>query len=205
MRYSMKALVLIKGLANKALPLLFWISLIFGFDLPYISILTVLSAVVHEIGHITPLIYFGGLSLPVPTLKGFLISSNHSQSYNERIICALGGPVSNIILFLILFIFTEGKSSYLSTFAWISLATGLSNLLPLEGYDGYNILNELFLLYECHGAQLWLWRISFLLLSSLTLLSLCLIDRLGSGYWFFALFFLSCLEKIKNRLSSNHF
>jgi len=197
MHIRKKLFTLIKWLANKVLPLFFWVFLIFGFDKPYISILTILSALIHELGHIAPLLLSHAFSLPAPSLRGFLLSPTKILSYKEKIVCAIGGPVSNIILFFALLFFGATSNEYLLVFALINLATGLSNLIPIEGYDGYSILYEIFSFNNQEFALVALKRCSFVIISFLTLLSLCLIDRCGSGYWFFALFFISCLEKIK--------
>ena len=39
-------------LSSSLLPMLFWILMTFGFDKPYIAVLTFCAAMLHELGHI---------------------------------------------------------------------------------------------------------------------------------------------------------
>ena len=43
---------ILKTLSESILPIFFWVLMIFGMDVPYIAILTIIAAVIHEIGHI---------------------------------------------------------------------------------------------------------------------------------------------------------
>ena len=139
---------IIKEFADSILPLVFWVTLIFSFDEPYVAVLTILCALIHECGHLLA----QGLFKSNPSLHakiyGFRIKDSNITSYKSRIITAMAGPVTNLTVFFALLFFGFAKQEYLFTFACINLATALSNLLPIEGYDGYVALFEAFSFYE---------------------------------------------------------
>ena len=190
----------------KILPLVFWCLLILGFDLPYIAVLTVISAIIHECGHIFFAEKNKASELPEACLTGFRIKI-HGMSYREEMLVAMGGPLFNFavgILFSFAFRSTPFHS-YSAVFAMTNFMTAFSNLLPIEGYDGYKIL-------YCLGSMIFddvsafesaLLRLSLLLSSSLCFLSLYLILKVGEGYWIFVIFFsvtLARLTKGKNTI-----
>ena len=191
---------MLKGLVESFLPLCFWVTLIFSFDEPHVAILTILCAIVHECGHIFAQQMCNSPSKLNAKLYGFRLKGDKIPSYKTRIFIALAGPVSNLLLFFVLCLFGFSGSEYLLTFAYINLATALSNLLPIEGYDGYVALYEFFAFREKQFILSLLYHTSFILTAFLCLLSLCLIDKFGQGYWFFVIFFISFLSKVKKRL-----
>lgn len=176
----------------------FWITLIFAFDTPYISVCTVLAAVVHEGGHkLAFLITGASSSLPRARLFGFKIKFKPTRSYWEDIFCAAAGPAANVLMCVCcipLIILSKEAYSILTT---VNLATAFSNLLPIKGYDGYNILNSLALAYSKEGVLINIIEIfSFLSLCLMTFFSLYLILKVGEGYWIFTIFFFSLLFEI---------
>lgn len=79
-------------IADRLLTPAFWILLIFGFDEVYVAVLTLISALIHEAGHLIaagPRI--GGIRY---TLSGPRIGSG-TVSYKRRILTLAGGPVAN--------------------------------------------------------------------------------------------------------------
>ncbi len=200
MQISKNVKRMIKGFVDGILPLCFWVTLIFSFDEPHIAILTILCAILHECGHL-----FAHQMCRSPTtlnakIYGFRLKRSKITSYKSRIFIALAGPVSNLSVFFALLLFGFLGSEYVLTFALVNLATALSNLLPIEGYDGYVALFEFFSSYEKHRLLALLYHTSFVLTALLCLMSLCLIDKFGQGYWFFAVFFISLLSKVGKRL-----
>lgn len=189
-------------LAEQSLLVVFWVLLIFGFDSTYIAVLTVLSALVHELGHIIAvmLIHKKGCFMPKPDISGFRIKLP-SMSYKEELICAISGPLANLILL----VFTLPVSSpYAKTFAMLNLLTMLSNLLPIDGYDGFKILTSIFgLRLKCYArAQRILYSISFAFSCVMCFLALYILLKIGEGYWLFAVFFSVMLRAMivrKNR------
>lgn len=184
-------------LAGSVLPIIFWVSVIFGFDAPYFAILTIISAVIHELGHglaISVLSDTGGGIRGHST--GFRIRTESMLSYPREIAILLAGPCINILIFLLTIPFGEALSGYLKVLGYINLATGASNLLPLEGYDGYGALCAF---YRARGSERrikLLEHVSFTLSVCLTFCSLHLIDKFGEGYWIFGLFFFTVLSKL---------
>jgi Zn-dependent protease len=183
--------------AGSILPIIFWISVIFGFDTPYIAILTILSAAIHEIGHYATILYFTEKRTEIRGhTTGFRIKESVMLSYPQEISILLAGPISNIIIFILTLPFGYALSGYLKFFGYINLATGISNLLPLDGYDGYGALSTFF---RSRGATHLIKRLevfSFVFSIAVTFISLHIIDILGEGYWIFGLFFFTMLSKL---------
>ena len=103
--------------ASSILPIIFWISIIFGFDTPYIAILTILSAAIHEIGHYTMIVYFTERKTEIRGhATGFRIKHNTFLSYPKEIAILLAGPISNIIIFILTLPFGYALSGYLKFF-----------------------------------------------------------------------------------------
>ena len=186
-------------LSSSVLPIIFWISLIFGFDSPYIAILTIISAVMHEIGHSAAISL---LSKSEVTIKGhatgFRIKRSGMMTYKNEIAVLLSGPAINIAVFILTVPFGNVMSGYVRIFGYINLATGVSNLLPFEGYDGYGAL---MMLFRSRGKEHLVGRlelVAFILSILVTFAALHLIDVFGEGYWIFGLFFFTVLSKLAN-------
>ena len=184
-------------LAGSVLPIIFWISVIFGFDAPYVAMLTIISAVIHELGHYTAIAYFTGRNARLRGhSSGFRIKRSEALSYGKEISILLAGPMINILLFLLTIPFGNAMIGYAKIFGYINLATGLSNLLPFEGYDGYGALCEGLKYCGKEGYIHHLETLSFVLGVGVTFISLHLIDKFSEGYWIFGLFFFTTLSKL---------
>ena len=191
-----KALSAAKHLSEAILPLFFWILLIFGFDEPYMAILTILSALLHELGHIIAMMLVGRFRGKLRAhLSGFRITAV-GGGYTDDIISLIGGPAINFLAFLFCSLLCKFKGGYIMEVAVVNLITALSNLLPVEGYDGYNILMKLLNLKEATWGIRLLWRVSFGISIAFTFFSLYLLLRYGEGYWVFGIFFSLLLGKI---------
>jgi len=191
----------LKYLTEALLPMLFWLLLIFGFDEAYIAILTVISALIHELGHISALIFFDKKALiPKGHISGFRIKTSNSKSYKENIIVLLLGPLFNLITYLLLLPFCS-SSPYLSTFAFINLFTALSNLLPVESCDGYSALYEYFSYNNSSFMLSVLDGVSFLISVIATFFALYLLYFFGVGYWVFGMYFVILVGKLRKMCS----
>ena len=162
MRVRREAIRVARWLADGVLPLLFWVFMIFGFDEAHIAILTILSALIHELGHIAAIMALrlergGRLSAHI---SGFRIQKAAS-GYLGELIVLMAGPLSNLLVFLLTLPFWEALSGYIALLGSINLATGISNLLPIEGYDGYGILSRLLLASGKISAIMYLEYLSF--------------------------------------------
>lgn len=185
--------------AGSILPIIFWVSVIFGFDAPYVAILTILSALIHEIGHYAIILHFTEKRTELRGhTTGFRIKQSVMLSYPKEIAILIAGPIANIGLFICTIPFGYAFSGYLKFFGYINLATGISNLLPLEGYDGYGALSTFFRMRGNTRSMKRLEMFSFIFSVSATFISLHLIDLFGEGYWIFGLFFFTMLSKLIN-------
>ena len=188
--------------ANSVLPVFFFAFLIFGFEEPLMATVTILSALAHEMGHICYIIYSKRNSLNMRTvLSGFRIRTDEKLSYHQMIFTYLWGPALNIIIFVAAALLSVYWGEFFALVSIINLATALSNLLPIEGYDGYGILYSI--IQKREMGEKWLlglYRLSASLIFIFCIFSLYLIGRQGGGYWIFAIFFISMLKCIKSDL-----
>lgn len=186
------------------LSLIFFALVIFGFNSTATGVLTLLAALIHELGHI-----FASLSLleyseaPRFVLSGLRLKRPRNIAYRDEIIITAAGPAFNFIAFLILLFISAFCGRYFLLFAMLNLFTAISNLLPIKSFDGYRILLALSGLYgSSFHIEKILYALSFALTALLTFLSLYLIMRVGEGYWIFAIYFSSLLGGIFERLKN---
>lgn len=184
------------------LPMFFWLFLIFGFDEPSIALPTVLAAIIHEAGHVTYIFFKKRLRPSIRSvLSGFRIKTTLPLSYDEEIGMYLAGPLANLIFFVLFSILSVYFGKNLNFAAIINFATTMSNLLPIDGYDGYHALMTLIQKHEL-GDRLTrtLSHISSTLIFLFAVFSLYLIDRHNGGYWIFLIFFSSMVKCIRKSL-----
>lgn len=189
---------LLRALGERVLPFLFVVLLMLAFDAVWMTVLTLAVAVIHELGHIgaAMLIGVGDISLPRAVLTGLRIRTGRMLSYREEVIIALGGPMINLALFLLLLPLCRA-SDYLLAFAAVNLLTALSNLVPIRGFDGQRILIGLLSGRLSPEATERLSRALTLTISaSVALLSLLFMMIVGEGYWIFAVFFAIMFREI---------
>ena len=188
---------LLELLSGSVLPIIFWISVIFGFDLPYIAVLTIIAAVLHELGHYIAIACFCSKSVRIRGhTSGFRIRRSSSLSYLREIVILLSGPTANLLVFLLTLPLGDAMDGYLKVLGYVSLVTGLSNLMPIEGYDGYGAICELFKYLGRDHLIRKLEAASFLFCISITFVALYLIERFSEGWWIFGLFFFTTLSKL---------
>jgi Zn-dependent protease len=186
-------------LISSILPPLFWGLIIFGFEEPYLAVTSLICAMIHELGHLllTPCeVKMRGV------VSGFRIAPRGILSYRERLLSYLGGPMANIIFALLCLFPTSLGKGYLQVFAVLNLATAVSNLLPIEGYDGYGIILTVLEAKEANSRSYAIlsW-VSRAIIMTTCIFSLCLIDRVNGGYWIFAIFFSHTLKVIHRDIS----
>ena len=193
--YFSKILNQIIGLIKTTFPITFWVLLLFAFDKEYLAILTIICAVIHELGHL----FFAVINTRFLKLKGtadgFRIKISSHSSYMDELIITIGGPLANFTVFLMLCIF---KCNYLYEFATLNLFTALSNLLLIDGYDGYKIVNCALMLSEFPHTKAILNAISLATSILLCFTSLYLILRVDSGYWIYFIFLFAIIKKIQS-------
>ena len=184
------------GFLLRTLPVGFWLALIFAFDEPYVAFLTLIAIAVHELGHIGALVC---LSRPYRFFgvgSGLRLRARGQLSYGEELIAAASGPLANVVIFLLVSPFTLlGSGDYASAFGLINLFTAISNLLPIEGYDGYRVCECI--IGQCSSLNIpysILRAVSFLLSAALSLTALYLIRSFDGGYWVFFIFLFALLR-----------
>lgn len=191
------ALKVIK-LTLKILPLSFWLVLMFAFDKPYIAILTLISALAHELGHIFAFMLCSKRYRLFGVASGFRLASEKALSYKEELFVALCGPLTNVLIFILVSPFILlGGGEYAGIFGIINLFTAISNLIPIEGYDGYRVIECLINLFvSVKISDILLRSLSFLLCVILCLTALYLIRSFDGGYWIYFIFLASLFKAI---------
>ena len=120
------------------------------------------------------------------------------MSYGEEMMLYLSGPLANLAFSLFLLPFLAISEQFVKEFCIINTFTMLSNLLPVEGYDGYGALVMLFRSKGKEHLTRRLEILSFILSILVTFAALHLIEVFGEGYWIFGLFFFTVLSKLAN-------
>ena len=192
----------IKKISYYFLPLSFWILVIFGFDKVYIAVLTIISSLIHETGHLLAL--KNSSKNITPTTRGFKITNNVNSGYSNLIIVYLMGPLTNIF-FGFLFAIFYGKSEYLFLLSIINFATAISNLLPIEGYDGYGIIKILLEKNNKISKIITLKKVSDTIVVLMVFFSLYIIGKAGHGYWIFLVFFISLITQMLKKYNRNNY
>lgn len=181
-------------LFEEILTVLFWVLLIFGFDSPKIAVYTIVSAFLHECGHLAALGMMRKKTarLPNANVSGFRIKISE-LSYTEELIAALSGPLVNLLTAAVSYLFFGA-----GIFAILNLMTAISNLLPIEGYDGYKvavcIIRTFFGDFSVY--ERIIEGVSFTLCALLAFAFLFIMLKIGEGYWSFAIFFGAMMQKI---------
>jgi len=190
---------------NRILPLLFWVLLILSFNSPLSAVMTLIIAAIHELGHILMTVYHlkKKTKLPCAVLSGLRIKIPVDISYKEELFIALGGPLINLLFFIF---FSFFKHETMRIFSLLSLLTAASNLIPIEGNDGYRIIKSILniTIRKPLLAENILYWISFAFSTTLTFITLFFILIFGEGYWSFLLFFSSLIISIVNREKNNN-
>jgi hypothetical protein len=106
------------------------------------------------------------------------------------------GLLISILIFALSLPISSFLDGYVCILGLINLATAISNLIPVEGYDGYGILKQILSAKNMIGGIRTLDRVSFVFSVLATFLSLYLIDKADSGYWIFAVFFVMMISKL---------
>lgn len=173
-----------------------------AFDSVCVAVMTALSAAIHECGHLIFAPPSKDATLPRADISGFRIKID-GMSYKEELIAAVGGPLANILLGTAILFFCRNSApeSYANIFGIINILTALSNLLPIEGYDGYKIIYCACALIfdDATRCESVLTAISFALSALMCFFALYLILKVGEGYWIFGIFFTVTLSAIVRR------
>ena len=194
----------LRYMTNCFLPTVFWVMVIFSFDAPYAAILTILTAGIHELGHITAMILLRDkCNIPRGSIDGFRIKNDGKGSYLSEIIILSLGPLANLLAFFVGIHFWGTFHGYIRIFSYLNLATAISNLIPADGHDGYAIIKKIL---EYRGlSERPLNAVSMTVTIIFTFISLYLILKYASGYWIFGIFFITLLSKISKSVKFSIF
>lgn len=168
----------------------------------YLSIAALLAAAFHELAHILAARLLGVRlsSLRLDIFGAALMMSGEATSYKKEAAVALAGPLSNILLFILLRPFSAFGNEYISMLMGASLFLGLLNLLPIKDLDGGRVAFCAFAsLFSLSTATAALNILSFFSIFALWSLSVYLILRLGASL---SLFVFSCALFCKTFLPS---
>ncbi len=180
------------------LPVVFWCCLIYSFDERLGAGITILAMVIHELGHLICIFLMNGrLEAPKSAFNGLRIMGQQYFSYPEQMLQYASGPLFNFIAAAIMPL-CAGLNEYSETFIAINLATAVSNLLPIDGYDGYRLAHTA-ICYLGLGfkAHIILEVVSFFFTATLCIFSLFLVYTFGNGYWFMAIFLFATVSKLQ--------
>ncbi len=194
-------------LTKRLLPSLFWILLIFSFDELQIALLSLTAILIHEVGHFVFLNIIGKKSSRMRSaLNGLRIKGTQRMNYEEEFLLYLSGPVANLLAAVLIYFSPTIPSDFSNAFVTINLATAISNLLPIQGYDGYGMIRSLLALHSKSADYITLLtKISFSFQVTLCLLSLYFMARYGGCYWIFTVFFISMLKELSKMLKNTKF
>lgn len=180
------------------LPVVFWCCLIYSFDERLGAEITILAMVIHELGHLICIFFISGRwETPKSTYNGLRISGQQCASYPKQMLQYASGAIFNLIAAAIMLL-CAGVNEYSEMFIAINVATAISNLLPIDGYDGYRLIHAAICYFDFgFKAYIALEVISFLFTATLCLFSLFLVYTFGNGYWFMAIFLFATMNKLQ--------
>ncbi len=182
------------------LSLCFIILIIFSFDTALVAIMTILSAIIHELGHIAPMLLLKGSEPAIPRsrIDGLRILTKEQLSYRDELIVLLGGPCLNLIFSALFYVLHLKFGEYFYLFAIINLMTMLTNLLPINQYDGYKIIRCIILLVcrDAYSKLSVLDAVSFAICTVISIVTLYFILKLGEGYWIFSVLLYQLIRSI---------
>ena len=129
-----------------------FISFVLTLKAPSNVLITVISSLIHEIGHLLIMLILDNRPEKVRfELTGINIirSLNMKISNKNEIFISIGGPLANAIISTLCCLYLcFYKNDLILTFACINLILMAFNLLPIKGLDGGNALYFL-LIHKC--------------------------------------------------------
>ena len=181
---------------GRFLPTVLFVLLIFAFDTADAVAATLIAAIIHEAGHAAVWLSFssGRITGFRAAYNGFRMKGRGLLSYGKELAVIAAGPIANLLAFALFL----PLAPFFRTFAWINLLTALSNLLPVDGYDGRRLLETA--LRACGKSDEALHALSLLCSATVAVSSLYFIGRANGGYWLFGIFCAGMLREMRERL-----
>lgn len=188
------------------LPVIFWLCLIYSFDSVLGANATVLAMIIHESGHV--LCYYavsGKVRIPRGDISGLRIRKSEMRNYKEDILIYGAGIASNLLSVFLVILLKMPKSDFKTIFITVNLATAVSNLLPIDGYDGQRMIDAL-LCY--HNVGKWAYVavevVSFVIVFFMTFVSLFTVYTFGNGYWIMGVFIVALIGQLQRWLKNSY-
>jgi stage IV sporulation protein FB len=150
----------------------------------YLSLVALLAAALHELGHIAAakLCSIQLKELKLGIFGAALSTTSRLCSYKKEIILCVAGPAVNLILGAALLPFFESSVPLIRFFTLSSLFLGFLNILPIHDLDGGRILKcILSQKLDPTTADKICKTLSFCLVSTMWLTSVYLIIRVSSS------------------------
>lgn len=187
------------------LPVIFWLCLIYSFDSMMGANATVLAMIIHESGHV--LCYYavsGKVRMPRGDISGLRISKSEMRNYKEDMLIYGAGIISNLLAIFIAVLLKMPKSDFRTIFITVNFATAVSNLLPIEGYDGQRMIDALLCYHEVgRWAYIAVEAVSFAIVFFMSFVSLFTVYTFGNGYWIMGVFIAALLGQLQRWLKSS--
>jgi Zn-dependent protease len=102
--------------------------------------------------------------------------------------------------------FAKRCGDFATLFITINIATAISNILPIEGYDGYRVITLIFSYYDVEKNWYIILEImAFIFVFLMTVSSLFFVYTFGNGYWIMAIFMAATISKLKNWMKKSIF
>lgn len=175
---------------------LFWLFMLYGCDELLIATSTLICVAIHEISHTLAFIIVNRPLLPHTRINGLKISVGYI-SYKQKLFATAAGPAANLVAAALILPFAW-VSDYASVLGLLNLLTAISNLIPISGTDGYNlILIALNSKEFSKKAYFALDVVSLLLNVSIFLASSYCVLRIGQSYWMWGFFFFSVIRSLE--------
>ena len=132
------------------------VAFIISLKAPSNVFITILSSLLHELGHLLMMLTIGNKPEKVRfEITGInIIRNNTNISTKSEILIALGGPLVNAFLFIICcLILCLYNTEMISTFACVNLILMTFNILPIKRLDGgialYYLLSQKYQMPFC--------------------------------------------------------
>jgi len=174
-----------------------FLTFIFVMDKSYTAIFGVLSALLHEVGHILAIFFkrgnikeikFGIVNIDISSDSFNTYLSNESK---DELIILISGPLINLILALILKVIFLNNGCYIvNLVSYQNLFLGLVNLLPINSLDG----GRIFYILLCKKLDFILAEKILNILSFIILVPVCILGFivLIKSKYNFSLLILGC-------------
>lgn len=117
-------------------------ALFLSFDTTGYGLMSLAACFIHECGHLTAMI-IGGTSISKLSFYGGGIKL--SSAVKPTVFVLAAGSCTNFIVFLILYLSSDGTDLFLVLFAVFNLIIGVFNMFPVGYFDGKFLLETVFI------------------------------------------------------------